>query len=104
MFPEGYESLTFEDNIFVARINLCCAAIALLVFAFLDSWEWPGQTAALVAAAGFVYIARQIEWILRRVEGPRERKSENPAPETFPSPFWPGVRLPTRHRPRGPGR
>jgi len=93
MFPEGFEPLSFEDNVLVARINLCCAAIVLLVFAFLlESWDWPGRTLALVATAGFIYLARQIEWVFRGMDRPRQDKQHSPKPhspatETFLSPF-----------------
>jgi hypothetical protein len=89
MFPEGFEPLSFEDHVIVARINLCCAAIVLMVFAFLDSWEWPSQTATLVGAAGLIYLARQIEWVFRRLDRSREPEPQpqSQPPDTFPSTF-----------------
>jgi hypothetical protein len=71
MIPEGCEPLSFDDHILVARINLCCAAVALLVSVFLlELSDWPARTFALVAAAGLILLARQIEPILRRLQGP----------------------------------
>jgi len=34
MTPEGFEPLSFDDRVLVARINLVTAAIALLLSAF----------------------------------------------------------------------
>ncbi len=67
MFPDGFESLSLDDNILVARINLCAAAVALLVFAvFVDAWDWPARSLAIAAAAGLIFVARQIETVFRR--------------------------------------
>jgi hypothetical protein len=93
MFPEGFEPLSFEDHVIVARINLCCVAIVLIVFAFLDAWEWPSQTATLVGAAGLIYLARQIEWVFRWLDRSPEPEPEpepqpqSQPPDTFPSTF-----------------
>jgi hypothetical protein len=69
MIPEGYERLSFDDHVLVARVNLCCAAVALMVFAFLvTEWDWPVQALAAFASAGLVLLARQLDTLFRRFD------------------------------------
>lgn len=73
MIPEGFEPLSFDDRVLVARINLVTAAIALLLSAFwLEASDWPIQTLPILGAAGLIYLARQLDTIIRRIGGPAE--------------------------------
>ena len=81
MFPDGLEPLSFSDNVLVTRINLCCAAIGLVVFALLaDSFDWWGRSFALVAAAGLVLLARQLEAVLRHLDPAPRSDLDEPRP------------------------
>jgi len=76
MIPEGFEPLGFRDNVFVARINLCSAAIALLVFAFLfDDGDWSMRVLAAVISAVLILLARQMESVIRRLDPEGEREA-----------------------------
>ncbi|HVC53587.1 MAG TPA: hypothetical protein VND87_16330 [Stellaceae bacterium] len=79
MFHESFGPLSFDENVLVARINLCCAALGLVIFALLaGSCTWPVRSLALVVASGLVLLARQIGPMLRRSRafGEREDRSE----------------------------
>lgn len=69
MIPEGYEPLSLADNVLVTRINLCCAAFGLFVFALLaDGIGAGGRALALLASALLVFLARQAGIVLRRLD------------------------------------
>jgi len=90
MIPEGFEPLGFRDNVFVARINLCSAAIALLVFAFLfDDGDWSMRVLAAVISAVLILLARQMESVMRRVypEGEREARRDREELDQYLMPF-----------------
>lgn len=71
MIPESFEPLSFEDRIAVARVNLCSAALALVLSGFwLEASDWPLRSLPFAAAAGLVYLARQLEPLLRRFGEP----------------------------------
>jgi hypothetical protein len=73
MIPEGFEPLSFEDRILVARVNLCCAAIALLLPAFcLVSSDLPFGMLPILGAAGLIYLSSQLEALSRRLSGSSE--------------------------------
>jgi hypothetical protein len=76
MMPESFEPLGFRDNVFLARINLCSAAIALLVFAFLfDDGDWSMRALAAVISAVLILLARQMESVIRRLDPEGEREA-----------------------------
>jgi predicted RNA polymerase sigma factor len=89
MFPENFEPLSFDDNVVLARINLCCAAIALLVSAFLLEWgNWPERSLPLAAAAGLIYLARQIDGVFRRLDCTvRKPEQQRPPLDNYFLPF-----------------
>jgi hypothetical protein len=89
MIPEAFEPLSLEDHVIVARINLCCAALAVLVFAFLvETWDWPVRTLAALASAGLILLARQIEPILRRLDPATNKRDQSRDPaEYYSHPF-----------------
>jgi hypothetical protein len=82
MFPEDFPRLSFEDNVLVARINLYGATIALLVFAFLgDEWPWPIRSLLIALSAGCVYLAQQVEPLIRRLQAGDEPEARTRALE-----------------------
>jgi hypothetical protein len=88
MFPDGFEPLGFRDNVLVARINLCSAAIALLAFAFLfDDGDWSMRALASVIAAVLIFLARQMERVMRRVYPEGERKGRRDQGDHYVLPF-----------------
>jgi len=90
MIPEGFEPLSFRDNVLVSRINLCCAALGLVIFALLaQSCAWGVRSLALVAGAGLLLLARQIEPVLRRLDpatGP-DHAEQSHAADRYVLPF-----------------
>ena len=88
MIPEGFERLSFDDHVLVARVNLCCAALAVMVFAFLvETWDWPVQTLAALASAGLILLARQLDTILRRLDPGSEPEMVHHQVEHYLPPF-----------------
>jgi predicted RNA polymerase sigma factor len=89
MFPENFAPLSFDENVLLARINLCCAAIALLVSAFLLEWgNWPERSLPLAAAAGLIYLARQIDRVFRRLDcAVGRREQQRPPLDIYFLPF-----------------
>ncbi len=66
MFPDGFESLSSMTTS-SSRGSICAPPRSLLVFAvFLDAWDWPARSLAIAAAAGLIFMARQIETVFRR--------------------------------------
>jgi hypothetical protein len=90
MIPDGFEPLSFRDNVLVSRINLSCAALGLVVFALrAQDCTWGVRSLALVAGAGLVLLARQIEHMLRRLDpatGP-DHAERSHAPDRYVLPF-----------------
>jgi hypothetical protein len=81
MFPDGLEPLSFSDNVLVTRINLCCAAIGLVVFALLaDTFDWWARSFTLVAAAGLVLLARHLRAVLRHLDPALRPDCDEPPP------------------------
>jgi hypothetical protein len=81
MIPDGFEPLGFHDNVLVARINMCGAAVALLAFAFLfDDGDWSMRALASVISAILILLARHMESVIRRIdpEGEREARANPP--------------------------
>ncbi|HTW53062.1 MAG TPA: hypothetical protein VME45_14315 [Stellaceae bacterium] len=69
MIPETCEPLSVADNILIARINLCCAAFGLFVFALLaDELSIAGKALVLLASAVVVFLACHMDTVFRRFD------------------------------------
>ena len=88
MGPDGYEPLSFADNVLIMRIKLSCAAFGLFLFALMADWlEWPGRALVLAIAALLVLLARQIEGVLGRLTGPVQKTEEISTFDHYLAPF-----------------
>jgi hypothetical protein len=69
MWPEGFEQLSFDDQVFLFRLNLRCVALLLLatVLIVLDC-GLEGQVLGALGSAGLATLADQAEWVLRRLD------------------------------------
>jgi hypothetical protein len=74
MIPETCEPLSFADTVLITRINLCCGAFGLFVFALLvDGIGTGGKVLVLLISAVLVLLARQmgaiLDWLDRGDQG-----------------------------------
>lgn len=80
--------MNLADHVLVTRINLCCAAFGLFVFAMLeDDIGGGGKALTLVASALLVFLARQMGTILRRIEATPPEKGGEPLVHHYLLPF-----------------
>lgn len=104
---DGYEPLSFADNILLMRIKLSCAAFGLFLFALMSDWlVWPGRAVVLAISALLVLLARQIDGLFARLAGIDPKAEAGAAFDHHPAPFRTGraVKSPSRHRRPDPAR
>jgi hypothetical protein len=69
MWPEGFEQLGFDDQVFLFRFNLRCVAVLLLASVLMVAGcGLEGQVLGALGSAGLAALADQAEWILRRLD------------------------------------
>lgn len=69
MWPDGFEQLSFDDQVFLFRLNLRCVAVLLLATVLLVlNCTLEGQVLGALGSAGLAALADQAEWVLRRLD------------------------------------
>jgi hypothetical protein len=69
MWPEGFEQLSFDDQVFLFRLNLRCVAVLLLATVLIVlNCTLEGQVLGALGSAGLAALADQAEWVLRRLD------------------------------------